>query len=399
MAATRLHECLMSIGLESVLYVKNKHGHLDKVLTVASNIRKLLLMGKSLMERLRMQSKVNPARHKSFSTTNSIGLSGLHQVVQKENPDIIHLHWINDGFLSPREIGALKKPVVWSLHDMWPFTGGCHYNDHCDQYLQGCGECPMLKVPGKRDISRLEHKRKHHYFTEIQFIGLSRWLADLAKNSKMVDPSQVKNLPNPIDVNRYKPLTSSSAIREMYGIRNDQQCIAFGAVGATSDPRKGFDKLLGALKQLELENFVLLVFGAGDSESLQEVPGRAVFVGEIADEITMCMLYNTADVVVVPSLQENLSNTIMESLACGTPVVSFDIGGNGDMIDHCSNGYLAKPFDERDLGNGIEWILHQNKEGELGKNARNKVIENFSNQAVGPRYRSHYDKIIENFKP
>jgi len=177
-------------------------------------------------------------------------------------------------------------------------------------------------------------------------------------------------------------------------LSKDKKLVLFGAVSATSDPRKGFKELSEALRKLKLRDIELVVFGSSKPKDAPDFGFNTHYLGHLHDDVSLVTLYNAVDVTVVPSLQENLSNTIMESLSCGTPVVAFNIGGNSDMIEHKINGYLAKPYDTDDLAKGIEWILSSPNYNELCENARNKVLREFDSKVVVKKYIELYDKII-----
>ena len=180
----------------------------------------------------------------------------------------------------------------------------------------------------------------------------------------------------------------------MLNIPEQKKLILFGAMSAVSDPRKGFQELTKAFKAISMDNIELVIFGSSKPDNPIDFGFPAHYLGRFNDDISLRVLYSAADVMVTPSLQENLSNVVMESIACGTPVVAFNIGGNPDMIDHQKNGYLAKPYDTKDLAEGIKWILNYPYPDELRNNARQKVLENFEMTMVAEQYKSLYEGII-----
>jgi len=298
------------------------------------------------------------------------------------------------------QLPRIDRPLVWSLHDMWAFTGGCHYSDkNCRAFEQSCGRCPVLGSSKERDLSRRIWDRKRRFFDKVEnltVVGLSRWLADEASKSALFAGRPVVNLPNPIDCLVYRPIDRTVA-RELWGISPDAKVVAFGAMSATSDPRKGYDLLVDALRHVSVPGLELLVFGASASTAGvgDDLPFRVHYTGRLHDDVSLVTLYNAADVMVVPSRQENLSNAIMESLACGTPVIGFDIGGNRDMIDHRVNGYLAQAYETQDLAAGIEWVLNGGgDEPGLRAAAREKVLREFDYPVVAGRYTKLYEQIL-----
>ena len=321
----------------------------------------------------------------------------LVETINNSNADIIHVHWINAGALSYRDIVKINKPIVWSLHDMWLFTGGCHYDNDCGAYKSGCGNCPILASKNEKDLSKTNYEAKHKMVNDtlnLTVVGLSRWIAGAAKSSRMMRDIEVVNLPNAIDVSIFFP-ESKSASKAKVGLSETKKVILFGALSSTDDCRKGYSQLLDALKGLQHSNNIqLATFGGGEIDpSVLNIEIKSV--GRISDDAALRTVYSAADVVVVPSIQENLSNIIMESMACGTPVVGFDIGGNSDLIQHKFTGYLADVIDPKSLADGIEWVLFQNQENNLNDNARNFVIDNFSYESVGAKYLHLYKNVLE----
>jgi glycosyltransferase involved in cell wall biosynthesis len=279
---------------------------------------------------------------------------------------------------------------------MWPFTGGCHIDGGCGKYLDWCGDCPVLKSGKKNDLSYKVFKRKVKTYKNIDLtiVGLSNWLKRCAEKSFLFRNKRVVNLPNPINTNFFRPILKSVA-KEILNLQANKKLILFGAMGATSDPNKGFKELTEALKKVFPKTlFELIVFGASKPLSIQNFDFPAHYKGRLNDQLSLQILYSAADVVLVPSLQENLSNIIMESLACGTPVVGFNIGGNSDMIDHRVNGYLAEPYDAKDLAKGIDWVVNHKNHQKLCQKAREKVLQKFDSKVVAKQYIALYNEIL-----
>ena len=276
-------------------------------------------------------------------------------------------------------------------------TGGCHYDEECGNYQEQCGTCPVLNSNKLQDLSHKVWLRKQATFdkmTNLNIIGLSRWLADCAKQSSLFKGIPVSHLPNPIDTSTFAPFNKQQA-RALLNLPQDKNLVLFGAMGAISDPRKGFKKLAEALTQVDVDNTELVVFGSSQPKTSQGFKQKIHYLGHLYDDVSLVTLYSAVDVMIAPSLQENLSNAIMESLACGTPVVAFDIGGNGDMIEHKKTGYLAKAFNTTDLKDGIEWILNSSNTEEIRNNSRKKVLDDFDSIFVVKKYIKLYQNIIE----
>lgn len=320
-------------------------------------------------------------------------LSGYPSV---RDADIIHFHWINQGFLSLKDIEALvklNKPVVWTMHDMWPCTGICHYARDCEKFQTECESCFFLKSKGK-DLSTFIFDKKLSLYKDanITFVGCSRWLSDRAKKSYLLRNKTVLSIPNPIDTKVYHLMDQGTA-RELLGLPLGKRLLLFGALNVT-DKRKGIDYLIEALRKIEKQNVELVVFGQvkDDIRGLFPVPIHSM--GYLSDESKIVALYNAVDMFIISSLEENLPNTIMESMACGTPCVGFATGGIPEMIDHCVNGYVANYKDASDLANGIRWILEHMDRQALSEACVKNVQENYTEEVIVMKYLSLYQNIL-----
>ncbi len=391
-AAYRLHQALNahSNSVKSEMLVLKK-GTDDPDVHLLSN--SLFHKARPLLETIPLRKYKN--REQVPFSSSWVPFSGIVNKIEELNPDIVHLHWVNGGLLRIEDLAKINKLIVWSLHDMWAFTGGCHYDEECGKYILGCAACPILRSDKKKDLSYKIFKRKQNTYNRIQsltIIGLSKWLASCASNSSLLKNRVVKNLPNPIDTGVFKPLEKKIA-REILNLPRHKKLILFGAMGGTSTRRKGFIELSDALNLID-ENTEIVIFGSNEPKESQGFKQKPRYLGHVNDDVTLRLIYNAADVMVVPSIQENLSNAIMESLSCGTPVVGFDIGGNSDMIGHKINGYLAKPYDSADLANGINWVINDADKESLSKAARDKVLKCFDSKIVAEKYLDLYKTII-----
>jgi glycosyltransferase involved in cell wall biosynthesis len=387
-AAYRLHQSLLEFGVESRMLVQSKKSDDDTVI-----MQKRTTPAEKVVNFLRPQldalpNKIYINRTKTLFSPAWVPLSSIIKSIDEYDPDVVHLHWICGGMMPIEDIKKIKKPIIWSLHDMWAFTGGCHYDEECGKYNFNCGFCPVLGSRKDYDLSRWIFLRKQTTFSDMDnltIIGLSRWLVDCSQNSALFTNNRVVNLPNPIDTSFFSPIEKNKA-RKKLNLPLEKKLMLYGAMSATSDPRKGYVELIKALGMMPKgTDTELLVFGSCGSDYPFNLKNKIHHLGLIDDEL-LPTLYSAADVMIVPSLQENLSNAIMESLACGTPVIAFAIGGNGDLIDHKQNGYLAEPFNSADLAEGITWVLDSANVGLLAENAREKVIRCFDSKVVVEKY-------------
>ncbi len=393
-AAFRMHKSLLERGVDSKMLVVKKDSDDPNVVEVYGKWANVIFFFRSRLDTIFWRFYKN--KTKTLFSPSLVSFSGVARRINKINPDIVHLHWICAGMMSIREISKIKAPIVWTLHDMWAFTGGCHYDEECGGYKNKCGNCKVLGSKGKGDLSSFVWKNKYKYLSKIKnltIIALSKWLQECALKSSLFKFKRIINLPNPIDIDIFKPENKNYS-RKKIGLPIDKKLILFGAMSSTSDPRKGFKELINSLEKINLSNVELVVFGNRSDNLINFNKFKINYLGSFNSDDKLRLLYNTADIMIVPSLQENLSNTIMESLSCAVPVVSFNIGGNIDMIDHKKNGYLAKPFDPVDLARGIEWVLNNDNYEELCKNARKKVLKEFDSFVVADKYIDLYKKII-----
>lgn len=408
-AAYRLHWGLRTIGVDSFMLVQRKKSSDSTVSGAHSTIGRGIGYLRELIDQLPLKFYKLPADvHLQW------GLGwfpcGVAKKVRKLNPNIIHLHWVGGGFLPIAEMAKFDRPVVWTLHDMWAFTGGCHYSGDCTRYMKTCGACPGLNSKKETDLTRKiwEKKKKTYMGMNLTVVTPSRWLAHCTRQSPLLQDSRIEVIPNGLDLDVFKP-RGKQAARQQLSLPQDKKLILFGAISSTSDRRKGFHLLHPALRYLSKNRMVeqaeLLVFGASEPENPPDFGLPTRYLGSVSDERELALLYEASDVFVAPSVQDNLPNIVVEALACGTPCVAFDIGGMPDMIEHKQNGYLAHPFEVEDLAKGIVWVLQgknksnghtlQNQQNHtfLSQEAREKAEETFELTLAAKRYKNLYDEI------
>jgi len=393
-AAYRLHQALLVTGMDSQMLVQSKYSDDFNVIGPQTKVQKVLGKLRPTLDSIPVHRYIE--RSKTMFSPSWLPFSGLVDKINVLKPDVVHLHWVAGGMMRIEDLAKINGPIVWSLHDMWAFTGGCHYDEECGKFKKACGGCPVLGSNKSKDLSANIWQRKKVSFSKhanLTIVGLSQWLANEAKSSSLFSQTSVVNLPNPIDTAFFSSFDKQQA-RELLNLPLDKKLVLFGAMGATSDLRKGFKELSQALEQLDSQNTELVVFGSSQPKTPQGFKQKSHYLGQLHDDVSLRVLYSAADVMVVPSLQENLSNAIMESLACGTPVVGFNIGGNSDLIVHQQTGYLAKPFEVTDLAAGIDWVLSAPNYSDLCQNAREKVLREFDSHVVAEKYIDLYESVL-----
>lgn len=391
-AAYRLHKALRTAGVDSWMWVGSKTSRDETVINIKQGWINLFLR------------KLNVKREKCWlrgkDLTNQMFSSGRFALsivdkINAFNPDVVHLHWINRGFMNLNDLKKIKAPIVITMHDMWYYTGGCHISGTCEKYKEACGQCPQLQSKIKEDkSSELWHFKKEVYnASKPKFIAPSRWMKEQAGFSQLLAGMLLMNLPNCIDTNYFKAIDSA---KQKLGFSKKKHLILFAAVDALSDRNKGYDLLQKSLSHLDVDTYELLILGEASLETMNDFGQKVHNPGYVSDESELINYLSAADIVVVPSRQENLSNMIMESLTCGTPVVAFNVGGNSDMIDHQNNGYLAKSFDANDLAKGITWCTADaDRHDLLSLNARQSVQDKFDSRIISTQFINMYQQQLK----
>jgi len=395
--AYNLHKSLQAAGADSLMLVQRKYGDDPSVISGGG---KIAVVREGLRDRLdRLPLQFYDWRRENWWTVGWLPFD-VRRVVDRLKPDIVQFHWSGRGGTPIESLARLGHyPIVWTLRDMWPITGGCHYSGGCDRYVSGCGTCPQLGSNRKFDISHWQWRRKHRAWRDVSvsYVALSRWIAECARRSPLTYDNEITVIPNGIDVDRFVPIDKRVA-RSMWQLPQDKRVILFGALQSTTDPRKGFRYLREALHALAEQGWtsraMVVVFGAGAGDSHAGFDTR--YVGHLRDEVSLASLYAAADVMVVPSIEENFGKTAIEALACGTPVTAFNNTGVVDMVDHWVNGYLAQHLSPADLARGIAWCLDQGQRSNgLSRRAREKAVRSFSSRDVAGRYVALYDRLLD----
>lgn len=316
--------------------------------------------------------------------------------------DVIHLHWINQGMLSLATIRSIVhsgKPIVWTMHDMWPFTGICHYAGECNKFHTQCHHCPLLYKSKEKDLAYRIFQKKKELFdeTQITFVACSQWLEGIARQSALFKKQKVTNIPNALNTDLFKPYTKQAIqeLRNQYHLPPNKRLLLFGSVKVT-DKRKGFDYLAEACNILSTqypllkEQIGIVVFGNETDAIKEALPFPVYSMNYISSEQELANVYNAIDLYVTPSLQDNLPNTIAEASACGVPCIGFNVGGIPQMIEHMRNGYVAEYQNAKDFAGGIYWALQEANPEKLREEARAKAMETYEESSVAMKYLNIY---------
>lgn len=406
-AANRLMDALNNNGVKAKMLVRDKET--DNI-TVVGLKGGLLQRFRFLWERWCVYYHLHFKRDHLFDLDMANTGFDITKLPEFKEADVIHLAWINQGFLSLKDIRKIinsGKAVVWTMHDLWAATGICHFTFGCEAYNGQCHNCFYLPWGGKSaDLSTrvFNKKKKVYYNSGIHFVACSKWLGNSARQSSLLTGLQLSVIPNPIDTHVFCPKDKRVA-RLHSTLPEDKRIILFVSQRVTME-RKGMAYFIKAISLLAerypemKENTVIAILGGRADEVVSQLALPSFPLGYVKNERQLVDIYNSADVFVIPSLDENLPNTIMESMACGVPSVGFKVGGIPEMIDHQKNGYVANFKDADDLAAGIHWVLGEADKEELKRQCVQKVMSCYSQRSVAMKYVEVYNQALafKNYK-
>lgn len=399
-AAYRLHQGLREIGVKSSMFVRGKSSSDETVRSVH--------LDQSLIARVRRRwrrwyiqrsfteyKEDRPDGLELFSDDRTAIASEV--VDQCPDADIFNLHWIANFIDLSTFFEWINAPVVWTLHDMNAFTGGCHYNVGCDRYKSTCGACPQLGSDDDRDLSRAIWQRKSDAYQsaidagQLHIVAPSRWLAEEVRRSSLLGEAPVHTIPNGLDAKTFHP-RETTGVRQAIEIPDHHRVLLFVAQ-STKNHRKGFDLLQEALQELSADAVTLVSIGSHEPDL--EPDFHHVHLGSIKSDLLLSVFYSLADVFVIPSRQDNLPNTVLESMACGTPVVGFYVGGIPDMVRPGETGWLAEPEDASALRQAIAGALSDETErNRMADRCRQIVQEEYTLDVQARAYKSLYESLL-----
>ncbi len=392
-AAFRLHRALVAAGEESTLWVERKYSDdwrvVSSIPTARSRVQTRL---KRLSDRvMQLQKSDNLTLHSAAAFFSS----DLDRVINLSDTQVVNLQWVCSNMLSIEDIGRIRKPIVWTMHDMWPFCGAEHYADDAPGSRFESGYSRTNRPVGNRglDVDRWAWNRKRKAWRKpMHIVTPSRWLAACARRSVLMCDWPISVIPYALDTQVYHPHSKPFA-RKALNLPEDKRLIAFGAIGGGSDPRKGFDMLLAAVRQVSEgnTNIACVIFGQSEPKNIPNIGTHIYWMGHLNDDISLALLYSAVDVMVVPSRQDNLPQTGIEAQTCGCPVVAFNCTGLPDVVEHRKTGYLAEAFLNADLAAGINWVLENDERHlALSKAARERALRLWSPQVIVSQYMKVY---------
>ena len=385
-----LHRALLEQGTDSWMLVEEKTVSDERVLGEETSLARSLRVWRRRLD-------YHPLRLYRARTANMfspcLAPNSIVSRVRSLNPDIVHLHWVAGSFVLPELVSRFGVPVVWTMRDMWPFTGGCHTANDCDRYKECCGSCPTLRSSRERDLSRLVWMRKYRSFrgVDIHPVGISSWIADAARSSSLFRDRNVRMIPNAIDTDFWRGQDRQLARRAL-GLPHERHVVLFVAWRLDA-PEKGYDRFVAACRQLATRrnDIHAVVVGSTEAGIPRDLGLPATFTGLVEDDQTLRMAYSAADVTVVPSSMEAFGKVAAESLSCGTPAVVFDRTGLIDIVDDRVSGRVVSQGDIDELTAGIEWVLETPARwAALGQAGRASVAARFSVEEQAHAYSDLY---------
>ncbi len=393
-AMLRLHEGLLAAGVDSYALTQDGLGG-------PRDVPQGALRGK-IAKRLAPLLDSLPLRLYSQRSSGEFNLQwvpdSIKRVIDVLRPDIVHLHWIGRGFMRIESLRRISRPIIWTMHDSWTFTGGCHVPYNCVRYREGCGCCPQLGSSLPYDLSWWVWRRKMKAWRDLDMtmVSPSPWLAECAASSPLLSRKDLRTIPNGLDLESFQPFDRLQTRRAL-GLPLGKTLILFGGVSPLTDRNKGFHLLKPAIehasKKIDLSNIEMVVLGSSAPSNHVELGVPIRFMGVIHDVVCLRHIYAAADVLVLPSLFESFGQMASESLACGTPVVAFNATGLKDIVDHGQNGYLATPYDPADLGAGIAEVLARPDKDGLRQAARAKTVREYGLAMMVNRYNVLYGAV------
>jgi glycosyltransferase involved in cell wall biosynthesis len=397
-AANRLLHGLNLVGVNTHLLVQSRMTGDPYIVSAMGKLAKGLDLLRPTLDQLPLYI-FGPAGLNRFAT--AWFPDNLVNQATRLHADVIHLHWVAKGHLRIETLRKLKRPWVWTLHDMWPITGGCFHSWDCLRYQSRCGACPQLNSTQDQDLSRWIWSRKQRAWQKapLTLVCPSEWIAEKARHSLLFEGKDIRVIPNGLDTQRYRPLERDQA-RQWLKLPIDKKLIMFSVIKRTDNPYKGFNLLpqfLTNLNSLGWEGKVeLVLLGQAYAQDVQGISIPVHRLGHLEDDMALALAYAAADVYLSLSVTENLPYTIMEALSCGTPVSAFRVGGIPELVDHQSNGYLAAVGDIQELASGVDWLLEDSHRYQnLSEQARQKVVRNYDLPDIARRHMLLYQALVE----
>jgi glycosyltransferase involved in cell wall biosynthesis len=414
-AAFRLHTALVEAGHRSQMFVRRKTSDNDDVIQLPP-----VFLSSWRCQFIRLKNHIPGLKPRKVETDYTFNLDRATGVdlrpIFESSPSpnsVICLHWTNgllDSLSIRRIYERLRCPIVWVIHDLEPFTGGCHYSFGCDGFTRQCGACPRLESKDPRDHSHQTWLRKRELLSDLPicFVAPTSWGERRARESSLFRHARVERIPLPIDTRLFRPFDQRAA-REALRLPHDKKIILFGAT-YLEDRRKGMNHLIEslnklsslieerrALNRIKRDDILLLVVGLNGKNLMKRLPFPGRYLGFVSDELMMALAYQSADIFVCPSLEDSGPMMIPEAMLCGTPVAAFDSAGAPDLVKTMETGYLAANADTNDLTQGIYALLTRDSPEAMRIAARDAATKKHTPASVAARHAELYQSLIASY--
>lgn len=380
-AARRSVEALRRHGMEEVAFVPVDRGLRNH-------------LGQSWWSRVDgMAHKLLHPRRKLFTAwSNNLSPTGLAPAINALGADLVHLHWLGYGALHWKELARIEAPVVWTLHDAWAFTGGCHYPGPCTRFQESCGKCPQLRSHRGQDLSwRNLRRKKRHVNAVARWVAPSKWLGRIAAESGTIPPERVRVIPNGLDGDSYSPVDGRAA----WKVPENALILVAGAVD-WAEPRKGallLPEMFRHLRTMTDRPCVPVIFGQ-PPRNVAAWPEETRWVGPVGTPQGLAEILGMADLFVLPSLQDNLPNVVMEALACGCPTVGFDSGGLVELVESGQTGWVSAQRTARGLAEAVSaWLKVAPRREEVTQRCRSRFESRYTLERHARALVALYDEV------
>ena len=382
-----LHKGLLKIGVESHLCYTGQSGQIEEKNTIKlSNIfstfsRKVRLRLWRMFLKFFYPNGIDDAFSSGRGEFNIVKLINIYK------PDIIHLHWINQFSFDYSSISKANVKVVWTLRDMWPFTGGCHYSLGCNSFVNKCGSCPKLGSKNKNDLSHYIYTSKaKNRPSNVHYVAISKWLGLQAKKSSLAGSNDLTVIENSVDTEQFY----FEASEEIENFSKNKKVILFGGINLNA-PYKGLQFIVNTIEKLDPEKYCIVSFGRLDISSIDRISHfDALHFGPVNNSKLIRQIYSSSDIYLFPSTYEAFGKTIVEALLCGTPVIVFNNSGPSEIVRHHRTGYIAKSFCTDDLVKGVEFLSNNFI---ISKEEQDHIRAKYSIENGASKYKELYSRL------
>jgi glycosyltransferase involved in cell wall biosynthesis len=393
-AVNRIHSSLLKLNLQSSLLVKEKLSYGKNIIGPKKSLDIIFSQIKKIIFR-----KINLFYKTNNLSTHSLSIfpTNFHKIINNIDADIVHLHWVNNEMISIKEISKIKKPIVWTFHDMWPFCGAEHYS-YNKRYIKGYQVFNRPIFEKGCDINRwIWSKKKKYWNFKFHIVCPSKWMFNAAKKSDLFKNQEIQLIPHPISSRIWRPINKNQA-KKIIGVDKDKITLLYSSTVYGNDTRKGSDIInkIFSTETFNKNKFQFIILGSiTNLEKIIEKFNCKIFKPTFNDYLTLRLLYSASDLLLSPSKLEAFGQVIIEAGACGTPAVAFNNTGSVDLIHHKITGYLAKNNNIDDFEKGVRFCLSTFKKNKrMGWASKVFVNNEFSEKKIAKMYLKLYEKIL-----